>query len=260
MSTTTAHYGWTKPTISGDNDTWGTELNNDLDGIDAQVYANQQALLGVVPIGAIVDFAGSSAPANWLLCDGSVYPIAGTYNKLYLAIGNTYPGGDGVSTFAVPNTSGRVTVDAHATYSLGATGGAATHVIGYAEMPAHNHPITDPGHNHTLHDPTHSHTQNPHGHAITDPGHSHTVANVVLFPGSGMASGGTSFGEGGGATGSSTTGVSVQSTTPPSVNLSVTGVYQDPAATGISIQIAGGGAAMSLMQPYIAFNKIIRFA
>lgn len=66
------------------------------------VMRDQHADLIQVPVGTCVLFAGSSAPENWLKCDGAVYPIA-KYSKLYAVVKNTYGGSAGASTFAVPN-------------------------------------------------------------------------------------------------------------------------------------------------------------
>ena len=59
-------------------------------------------------LGEIKIFAGSFAPVNWLFCDGSVLDIA-QYNALYALIGTTY-GGNGSTTFAVPDLRGRLPI------------------------------------------------------------------------------------------------------------------------------------------------------
>lgn len=60
-----------------------------------------------VPIGAIVDFGGSNAPAGWLLCFGQAVPRA-AYPALFTAIGITWGGGDGSTTFNLPDFRGRL--------------------------------------------------------------------------------------------------------------------------------------------------------
>lgn len=67
-----------------------------------QVLRDQHGDLIQVPVGTCLLFAGSSAPEDFLKCDGTVYPIA-KYQKLYSVLGNTYGGSAGASTFAVPN-------------------------------------------------------------------------------------------------------------------------------------------------------------
>jgi microcystin-dependent protein len=59
-------------------------------------------------LGEIRIFAGNFAPVGWHLCDGSLLSIA-EYNALYALLGTTY-GGDGVSTFGVPDLRGRLAV------------------------------------------------------------------------------------------------------------------------------------------------------
>jgi microcystin-dependent protein len=57
------------------------------------------------PSGSILMFAGSAAPANWLLCDGTAVSRA-TYNKLFQAIGTTWGAGNGTTTFNLPDMRG----------------------------------------------------------------------------------------------------------------------------------------------------------
>ena len=59
-------------------------------------------------IGEIRIFAGNFAPNGWLFCDGSLLPIS-EYETLFNLIGTTY-GGDGQSTFALPDLRSRTPV------------------------------------------------------------------------------------------------------------------------------------------------------
>src|SRR5690606_13639822 len=61
----------------------------------------------LVPTGAVVPFAGSTAPSGWLLCDGSAVSRT-TYSDLFSAISTTYGAGDESTTFNVPDLRGRV--------------------------------------------------------------------------------------------------------------------------------------------------------
>lgn len=105
------------------------------------------------PIGSIMQYAGSTAPTNWLLCDGDAVSRS-TYADLFTALGTTYGSGNGSTTFNVPNLKGRAPVgrDSGQTEfdSLGETGGAKTHTLTTSELAAHNHGVTDPGHAHDL--------------------------------------------------------------------------------------------------------------
>lgn len=116
--------------------------------------------------GVVFDFAGSAPPNGWLLCYGQAVSRT-TYAALFNKIGTTYGAGDGSTTFNLPDCRGRVTAGVDNMggaaanrmtsggsgvngSALGAAGGAETHVLTTAQMPAHNHGVTDPGHAHTL--------------------------------------------------------------------------------------------------------------
>ena len=91
-------------------------------------------------LGEIKIFAGSFAPVNWLFCDGSVLNIA-QYNALYALIGTTY-GGNGSTTFAVPDLRGRLPIGLGTGPGLtpkpiGAKGGTETAGLVLPETPAH---------------------------------------------------------------------------------------------------------------------------
>lgn len=91
------------------------------------------------PAGVIQAFGGSVAPSGWLLCHGQVVSRA-KYARLFSVIGTTYGGGDGSTTFNVPDLRSRFPLGyASGAYALGATGGEATHTLTVAEMPAHAH-------------------------------------------------------------------------------------------------------------------------
>lgn len=97
-----------------------------------------------VPTGSIIEFAGSTPPTGWLLCDGSEVSRT-TYSDLFTAIGTTYGSGDGSTTFNLPNLQGKVPVgqDNESEFAaLGQTGGEKTHTLTIAEMPSHRHGMT----------------------------------------------------------------------------------------------------------------------
>jgi len=106
-----------------------------------------------IPPGTMVDFAGTTAPQGWLLCDGALRNRISDA-RLFAAIGTHYGAGDGSTTFALPNLRGRVTAMVDPTRpgweELGDEIGEATHALNPGEMPAHGHSITDPGHVHEM--------------------------------------------------------------------------------------------------------------
>ena len=98
--------------------------------------------IGVTPAGVIQQYAGSSAPSGYLLCQGQAVSRV-TYTNLFIVIGTTYGVGNGSTTFNVPNLLGRVPVGYDSTQAefnaLGEAGGAKTHTLATTEMPAHTH-------------------------------------------------------------------------------------------------------------------------
>lgn len=92
-------------------------------------------------VGEIRMFGGSFAPAGWMFCAGQLLPIS-EYETLFQLIGTTY-GGDGETTFALPNMQGRIPVhmgtNAGVTYQLGEQYGVETVTLTRQQIPAHNH-------------------------------------------------------------------------------------------------------------------------
>lgn len=77
------------------------------------------------------------APRGWAFCDGQILPI-NQNQSLYSLLGTTY-GGDGRTTFALPDLRGRVPVHPGSGVSLGQKSGEETHTLTIDEMPQHNH-------------------------------------------------------------------------------------------------------------------------
>lgn len=95
-------------------------------------------------IGEIKGFVGDYAPQDWLVCKGQQLAIR-DYTALYSIIGTRY-GGDGTTSFNLPNLVGRVPmgagIDAWGTnWPLGRTTGAPTTTLLVNNLPVHNHPL-----------------------------------------------------------------------------------------------------------------------
>jgi microcystin-dependent protein len=93
-------------------------------------------------VGEIRMFAGNFAPAEWMFCDGTLLPIS-EYEVLFNLIGTIY-GGDGQSTFALPDLRGRVPVHlgqslGASLYTIGQMGGAEVVTLTVNQMPNHLH-------------------------------------------------------------------------------------------------------------------------
>lgn len=113
----------------------------------------------VLPVGAITMWSTSTAPSQWLICDGSAVS-RNLYATLFSVIGTTYGVGDGSTTFNIPNLAGRVPRGANGgTYTLAGTGGADSVDLKATDLPYHGHNVQEPGpdpitglygHQHTL--------------------------------------------------------------------------------------------------------------
>ena len=93
-------------------------------------------------LGEIRMFGGNFAPAGWAFCNGQLLAIS-EYDALFNLIGTTY-GGDGQTTFALPNLQGRLplhmgTSSSGTTYQLGENSGVESVTLTTQQIPNHNH-------------------------------------------------------------------------------------------------------------------------
>jgi microcystin-dependent protein len=84
-------------------------------------------------------FAGNFAPAGWMFCEGQLLPISEN-ETLFQLIGTTY-GGDGESTFALPDLRGRVPIHQGNGFILAETGGVEEITLTIQQIPAHMHAL-----------------------------------------------------------------------------------------------------------------------
>jgi microcystin-dependent protein len=108
-------------------------------------------------IGIVKLFAGNFAPKGWAFCNGQQMSIAQN-TALFSILGTTY-GGNGTTTFGLPNLSGRVAVGAGSGAGLppveaGQVAGSASVTLTAQQMPAHNHQLMVNSGNGTATDPT----------------------------------------------------------------------------------------------------------
>lgn len=206
-----------------------------------------------------------------------------------LANGETYMGCDAKEVIS-PNLLNRFLVGGGngSDYTLGVTGGANEVTLTEAQMPAHNHAVTDPGHTHTVTDPGHTHatTQDPHTHVASQGAHNHSVDlttsnngshnhetgfSIISESGTGLnvrndGTSGVATSDNGahthsvtGNTDNSTPAVSV---TEASVNISVTeaqtGITLESQTTGISTVNKGDGEAHENRPPYYAVIYVFK--
>jgi microcystin-dependent protein len=89
-------------------------------------------------VGEIRMFGGNFAPAGWMFCEGQLLPISEN-ETLFNLIGTTY-GGDGQSTFALPDLRGRLPIHQGNGFVLAQSGGVETVTLTVQQMPTHSHP------------------------------------------------------------------------------------------------------------------------
>jgi microcystin-dependent protein len=90
-------------------------------------------------VGEIRMFAGNFAPVGWMFCEGQLLPISEN-ETLFQLIGTTY-GGDGESTFALPDLRGRIPMHQGNSFILAETGGAEEITLTVNQIAAHSHPL-----------------------------------------------------------------------------------------------------------------------
>jgi microcystin-dependent protein len=95
-------------------------------------------------VGEIKMFAGNFAPRGWALCDGQLLAVSQN-DALFSLLGTTY-GGDGRTTFALPDMRGRIPIHAGtgpglSQHRLGEKGGSETHTLSINEVPSHTHAV-----------------------------------------------------------------------------------------------------------------------
>src|SRR5712671_893854 len=155
------------------------------------------------------------APRGWALCNGQLLPI-NQNQALFSLLGTTY-GGNGQTTFALPNLRGRAAVGVGDGIVLGELGGETAHTLITSEMPAHNHPIMGDA-------------------ATAGSSNSNTPAGTKVL--------GQSAGSGG--TPPAPFGANMYSTAAPNAALHPS-----------SLQTSGSGQAHLNRQPYLVLNFII---
>jgi len=225
-------------------------------GEDEWVVHSIQADPSPFPVGAYLDYSGSSAPSGWLLANGQAVSRT-TYADLFTLLSTTYGVGDGSTTFNLPDFRGRVAAgsDTMGTTAasrltattmsgngqgLGETGGTETHALITAELAAHTHSGS------TL---TAS-SAGAHTHGTTEPAHTHlsndyrTGVQAPVGTGQGLISAGTLTNY---TTGGEVTGLTINSD----------GTHSHPVSgnTGST----GSGDAHLNIQPTLITYKIIKF-
>ena len=94
-------------------------------------------------LGQISVFGFNFAPQGWAMCNGQILPI-NQNAALFALLGTTY-GGNGTSTFALPNLQGSTPIGQGGNIVMGAVGGESNHTLIAQEMPTHSHSVSAKG-------------------------------------------------------------------------------------------------------------------
>lgn len=126
-----------------------SELSTELAAVKSELSdlkeTNSSSSVTMDPfIGEVVLFAGNFAPRGWAFCEGQLLPIS-QYSALFSILGTTY-GGDGRTTFALPDLRGRSPIGPGNgpgldQIGLGFKGGAYQHTLDITQIPSHNHQL-----------------------------------------------------------------------------------------------------------------------
>ena len=103
-------------------------------------------------VGEIRMFAGNFAPAGWMFCEGQLLPISEN-ETLFQLVGTTY-GGDGESTFALPDLRGRLPLHQGSGSVMAETGGVEEVTLTVQQAPTHTHALLGSSGNAASNDPT----------------------------------------------------------------------------------------------------------
>lgn len=190
------------------------------------------------PVGSLFQYAGSTAPAGWLLCQGQLLTIS-SYPSLFNVIGNVY-GGNGVTQFALPDLRGRVAIGSGGSYSIGSSGGSETCTLTVNEMPAHTHTGTIDGvsnHTHTYQDAYFAENTGGAGPKVFGTSSSSDADNNFYYR--------TQSGS--------------YSTNPNDSSTQLISGSGGAHTHTMSNSSTGGGASFSIVQPYLTVSYIIKY-
>lgn len=198
-------------------------------------------------IGEIIQYAGTSVPAGYMVCDGSAI-LRSEYSELFSIIGATYGAGDGSTTFNLPDLSEKVCMGPSQSHALGSTGGTDSVTLSSVDIPSHSHEV-----------PTHGHTC---GFSAMTPELTHSVTTQAAFTYTQLNNAVSNGGAGSQVSRYNTkTGAAMTRSTNfavadhPATTCTMSGGVLDCAA--FDTESTGGGLFHNNMMPYLAVTYLI---
>lgn len=197
--------------------------------------------------GMIYMFAGNQVPNGYLECDGSTVS-RDTYSELFSAIGTIFGAGDGVSTFNLPNLSGKIAIGSSQSHVIGSSGGSETVTLISDELPQHTHEVPQHGHTNdiTATTPSLSHTVTQASFIYYGPNATRAIRNGA-WPETANGLNGTSTSNG--------SRIDASIDAHPATDCTVTGGITDAVAGTTSSY--GTSGSHNNMQPYVTMRYII---
>lgn len=210
-----------------------------LTNVDGQLKSNDNY---VTPVGSVICFAGASAPAGWLFCNGSEV-LQNDYLDLFNVIGTFY-GTASDSTFVLPDLRQRMAIGKSSSNNLGGNGGNQSITLTEGQMPSHSHTGT-------------TSSEGAHSHTATDSGHVHTYTDAYFAEnnGGGQNVYGTSAQTDDDNEYMYRTPNPTTSTGYANVSIANNGSHSHTFTTSTT----GSGSYIDIMNPYVVLNYIIKF-
>jgi microcystin-dependent protein len=171
-------------------------------------------------------------PGSCLKCDGTIYNVA-DYPDLGALLGSTF-GGDGTTTFGVPNPT--------QSNGLFIRARAGSRVMGEVQadtLKSHSHGVTDPQHTHGTTESPHNHIQDAHGHTASQGAHSHSYTSPASSVGTGSTPAYFNANTQAATTGTAQPAVTVVDATATNQS-NTTGLTVNKASTGLTVNAEGG--------------------
>jgi microcystin-dependent protein len=211
-----------------------------LTNVDQQLFVNNSYSQ---PVGSVICFAGASAPAGWLFCDGSEV-LKNDYLDLFNVIQNNYGTASNSTKFVLPNLQEKMAIGKSGANNLGNHGGNQTITLTEGQMPSHSHTGT-------------TSSEGAHSHTATDSGHVHTYTDAYFAENGGHGQNvyGTSAGTDGDNDYVYRTPNPTTSTGYANVSIANNGSHTHTFTTSTT----GSGSSINIMNPYVVLNYLIKF-